>query len=151
LQAWAYRAGEGGGGGGNLPSLLGKQNQSGNIRFTVGQYWLIVKINGTNSVNFVGNSVNIVGNTLSNRNFAPSTTILESFSGKFFWQSEKVGQISFRPPNLFLPVRPWLSFQLILSFSFFHLLTAPGFVCILYMCYHTMAAFTLVKYDTGEV
>ena len=52
------------------PSLLGKQSQSGNIRFTVGQYWLIIKINGTNSVNFVGNSVNIVGNVLSNRNFS---------------------------------------------------------------------------------
>jgi hypothetical protein len=26
------------------PSLLGKQRQSGNIRFTVGQYWLIIKI-----------------------------------------------------------------------------------------------------------
>jgi hypothetical protein len=41
----------------------------------------------------------------------PSTTILESFSGKFFLttraQSEKVGQISFRPPNFFLHVRPW--------------------------------------------
>jgi hypothetical protein len=36
-------------------------SQSGNIRFTVGQYWLIIKINGTNSVNFVGNM-------LSNRN-----------------------------------------------------------------------------------
>ena len=23
-------------------------------------------------------------------------------------QSEKVGQISFRPPNYFLPVRPWM-------------------------------------------
>jgi hypothetical protein len=32
------------------PSLLGKQSQSGNICFTVGQYWLIIKINGTNSV-----------------------------------------------------------------------------------------------------
>jgi hypothetical protein len=30
---------------------------------TVGQYWLIIKINGTNSVNFVGNM-------LSNRNFS---------------------------------------------------------------------------------
>jgi hypothetical protein len=49
------------------PSLLSKQSQSGNIRFTVGQYWLIIKINGTNSVNFVGNSVNFVGNMLSNR------------------------------------------------------------------------------------
>jgi hypothetical protein len=43
---------------------------------------------------------------------SPSTTILESFSGKFFLttraQSEKVEQISFRPPNFFLPVRPWL-------------------------------------------
>ena len=26
------------------PSLLGKQRQSGNIRFTVGQYWLIIKV-----------------------------------------------------------------------------------------------------------
>jgi hypothetical protein len=30
----------------------GEQSQSGNIRFTVGQYWLIIKLNGTNSVNF---------------------------------------------------------------------------------------------------
>jgi hypothetical protein len=51
------------GGGGQPPSLLGKQSQSGNIRFTVGQYWLIIKINGTNAVNFVGNM-------LSNRNFS---------------------------------------------------------------------------------
>jgi hypothetical protein len=36
------------------PSLLGKQSQSDNIRFTVGQYWLIIKINGTNSVKFCG-------------------------------------------------------------------------------------------------
>jgi hypothetical protein len=50
--------------------LLGKQSQSGDIRFTVGQYWLIIKINGTNSVNFVGNSVNFVRNMLSNRNFS---------------------------------------------------------------------------------
>jgi hypothetical protein len=58
------------GGGSPPPSLLGKQSQSGNIRFTVGQYWLIIKVNGTNSV-----------------------------SGKFFVttraQSEKVGQISY--------------------------------------------------------
>jgi hypothetical protein len=39
------------------PRLLGKQSKSGNIRSTVGQYWLIIKINGTNSVNFVGNFV----------------------------------------------------------------------------------------------
>ena len=50
--------------------LLGKQSQSGNIRFTVGQYWVIIKINGTNSVNIVGNSVTFVGNMLSNRNFS---------------------------------------------------------------------------------
>ena len=70
--AWAYRAGGGRRGrrGRQPPSLLGKQSQSGNIRFTVGQYWLIIKINGTNSVNFVGNSVNFVGNMLSNRNFS---------------------------------------------------------------------------------
>jgi hypothetical protein len=29
-------------------SLLGKQSKSGNIRSTVGQYWLIIKKNGTN-------------------------------------------------------------------------------------------------------
>ena len=39
------------------PSLLGKQRQSGNIRFTVGQYWLIIKRTGTNYVNFVVNLV----------------------------------------------------------------------------------------------
>jgi hypothetical protein len=39
------------------PSLLGKQMQLGNIRFTVGQYWLIIKRNGTNYVNFVVNLV----------------------------------------------------------------------------------------------
>ena len=79
-RAWAYRAE---GAAAPPPSLLGKQSQSGNIRFTVGQYWLIIKI---------------------------TTTILGSFSGKFFLttraQSEKVGQISFRPPIFFLPVRP---------------------------------------------
>jgi hypothetical protein len=32
-----------GGGGASPPSLLGKQSQSGNIRSTVGQYWLIIK------------------------------------------------------------------------------------------------------------
>ena len=35
--------GAGGGGGTSPPSLLGKQSQSGNIRSTVGQYWLIIK------------------------------------------------------------------------------------------------------------
>jgi hypothetical protein len=54
--------GGGGGGGRQPPSLLGKQSQSGNIRSTVGQYWLIIKKNGKNSVNFVGNCVNFVGN-----------------------------------------------------------------------------------------
>jgi hypothetical protein len=57
------------GGGSPPPSLLGKQSQSGNIRSTVGQYWLIIKINGTNSVNFVGNFV---------------------ISGKFVWCFEKI-------------------------------------------------------------
>ena len=59
----AYRAGVPGGGAEGAaappPSLLGKQSQSGSIRFTVGQYWLIIKING-----------NFVGNMLSNRNFS---------------------------------------------------------------------------------
>jgi hypothetical protein len=42
-------------------SLLGKQSKSGNIRSTVGQYWLIIKKNGTNYDNFVRNCVNYVG------------------------------------------------------------------------------------------
>ena len=64
--AWAYRAwGRGGGG----ASLLGKQSQSGNIRSTVGQYWLIIKKNVTNSVNFVGNCVNFVGNCVISGKF----------------------------------------------------------------------------------
>ena len=37
-------------GGGGLPPRL-----SGNIRFTVGQYWLIIKINRRNSLNIGGN------------------------------------------------------------------------------------------------
>jgi hypothetical protein len=48
------------GGGGSHPQFVGQKSQSGNIRFTVGQYRLIIKINGTNSVYFVGNSVNFV-------------------------------------------------------------------------------------------
>jgi hypothetical protein len=40
---WAYRAGRGRQ---PPPRLLGKQSQLGNIRFTVGQYWLIIKIMG---------------------------------------------------------------------------------------------------------
>jgi hypothetical protein len=58
----------GGGGGGG--AIVVKQSQSGNIRFTVGQCWLIIKINGTNSLNFVGNSVNFVGNMPPKRNFS---------------------------------------------------------------------------------
>jgi hypothetical protein len=53
----------GGGGGGGIPlQFVGQKSQSGNTRFTVGQYWLIIKINGTNYVNFVGNCVNFVVN-----------------------------------------------------------------------------------------
>jgi hypothetical protein len=43
-------------------SLLGKQSKSGNIRSTFGQYWFIIKKNGTNYDNFVRNCVNYVGN-----------------------------------------------------------------------------------------
>ena len=102
FSAWAYRARAGGAA--TPPQFVGQTKPVGQVRFTVGQYWLIIKINGTN---FVGNSVNFVGNMLSNRNFSlsllpPSTTSLESFSGKFFLttrtQSEKVGQILSPPP-----------------------------------------------------
>ena len=56
--------GGGGGGWGVSPhQFVGKTKP-------VGQYWLIIKINETNSINFVGNSVKFVGNMLSNRNFS---------------------------------------------------------------------------------
>ena len=70
LFAWAYRAGGGGGGSPPPPQFVGQTKPVGQYSLTVGQYWLIIKINGTNSVNFVGNSVNFVGNMLSNRNFS---------------------------------------------------------------------------------
>ena len=100
--------GEGGGGHiiirifGNLSHRrTGKQSQSGNIRFTVGQY-------------FVRNSVNFVGIMLSNRNFSwslippppPSTTILESFPEHFFDNAVTIRKSRanfFPPPNFFLP------------------------------------------------
>jgi hypothetical protein len=43
-----------------------------------------------------------------------------NFFGTGRAQSEKVGQISFRPPNFFLPVRPWTlisTFDTMASFS----------------------------------
>ena len=51
------------------PSLLGKQSKSDNIRFTVRQYWLIIKKNGTNSVNFVRNCVNFAENLVISGKF----------------------------------------------------------------------------------
>ena len=78
------------------PSLLGKQRQSGNIRFTVGQYWLFFGGGGR--------SPKLICST-------------NNFFGTGRAQSEKVGQISFRPPNFFLPVRPWLRLILFCSGS----------------------------------
>jgi hypothetical protein len=39
------------------PVCWANKRQSGNIRFTVGQYWLIKKRTGTNYVNFLVNLV----------------------------------------------------------------------------------------------
>ena len=127
------RTGRGGGGGASPPRLLGKQSQSGNIRSTVGQYWLSIKKNGTNSVNFVENFVmsgklvwcfekfwyvrKIFGplKWYTDRNFfgdgeGGGGRQNKSSPEKFFYNSRaksgKVGQICFRPPNFFLPVRP---------------------------------------------
>jgi hypothetical protein len=49
--------GWGGGAGGDVaaPQIVGQTRQSGNIHFTVGQYWLIIKINRRNSLNIGGN------------------------------------------------------------------------------------------------
>jgi hypothetical protein len=68
--AWAPSWVEGKRGNLTEPPPMGVPGGGGGGGFTVGQYRLIVKINGTNSVNFVGNSVNFVGNMLSNRNFS---------------------------------------------------------------------------------
>jgi hypothetical protein len=52
-------------GGGQLPHrLLGRLSQSGNICFTVGQYWLIIKMNRINSLNVGGNSYITVENVV---------------------------------------------------------------------------------------
>ena len=58
------------------------QSKSGNIRSTVGQYWLIIKKNGTNCVNFVRNCVNFVGN------FVISGKFVLSFEK--FWYVRKI-------------------------------------------------------------
>ena len=66
--SWDFSAwGEGGGGGQPPPPVCWANKASRASSLHSGQYWLIIKINGTN---FVGNSVNFVGNTLSNRNFS---------------------------------------------------------------------------------
>jgi hypothetical protein len=88
---------------------LGKQSQSGNIRFTVGQYSLIIKINGTNSVN-CGKFCQFCAKYAILQEFfvitpssppPPADNNLGKFLRKIFLttraQSEKVGQISFRP------------------------------------------------------
>ena len=65
--------GGGAGGGGQPPPPLPVcwANKASRAIFASqsGYSWLIIKVNGTNSVNFVGNSVNFVGNMLSDRNF----------------------------------------------------------------------------------
>ena len=63
-------------------SLLGKQSKSGNIRFTVGQYWLIIKKNGTNYDNFERNCVNYVGNFVIAGEFV--------LCSEKFWYAEKI-------------------------------------------------------------
>ena len=93
------------------PSLLGKQSQSGNIHFTVCEYWLIIKINGTNSVNFVGNSVNFVGNMLigifRNHSFSPPPPPVDNNFGKFLRKiltiSVNLGTIRKSRANFFPP------------------------------------------------
>ena len=72
------RTGRGGGGGASPPSLFGKQSQSGNIRSTVGQYWLIIKKNGTNSVGGGGRQ-----NNFSPENFFGTCRAKSGKSGKF--------------------------------------------------------------------
>jgi hypothetical protein len=103
------------------PSLLGKQRQSGNIRFTAGQYWLIINRTGTNYVNFVVNLVICGKGVWCSEKFCRSGKFfgpLKWYTDRNFFgdgggvvvggaQSENVGYISFRPPKFFLPVRQW--------------------------------------------
>jgi hypothetical protein len=60
----------GGAEGAAAPQFVGQTKPVGQYSLHSRAYWLIIKINGTNSVNFVVNSVNFVGNMLSNRNFS---------------------------------------------------------------------------------
>ena len=68
------------------PSLLGKQTQSGNIRFTVGQYWLIIKIMSIlwEILSILWEIFYLIEIFRNHSSPLPSTTILESFFGKFF-------------------------------------------------------------------
>ena len=62
VTSWAYRAG-GGGGGSPPPQFVGQTKPVGQYALHSRAILAYYKINGTNSVNFVGNM-------LSNRNFS---------------------------------------------------------------------------------
>ena len=95
--------GQGGGcRGAAAPRLFGRLGQSGNIRFTVEQYWLIIKINRRNYLNIGGNmlyhsrewrkNIKVIINYNSSSRHPPpppppSTTILESVHRKFVLRS----------------------------------------------------------------
>ena len=66
------RTGRGGGEGAGAaaPQFVGQTKPVRQYSLHSRAILVIIKINGTNSVNFVGNSVNFVGNMLSNRNFS---------------------------------------------------------------------------------
>ena len=97
------------------PSLLGKQRQSGNIRFTVGQYWLIIKRTGTNNVNFVVNLVMYVKGVWCSEKFLDPKMVhwpklgggggevaeINLFHKQFFWDWS--GTIRKSRANLFPP------------------------------------------------
>jgi hypothetical protein len=112
-------------GGGQLPPpppprLLGRLGQSDSIRLTVGQYWHIIKINRKNSLNIGGEicyiivenggkiNLKIIINYIVHSQFfflchLPPPREQQLWNCRAQW--EKVGQISFRPPIFFLPVR----------------------------------------------
>jgi hypothetical protein len=128
-----HRVGGGGRGDVAAPQIVGQTRQSSNIHFTVGQYWLIIKINRRNSLNIGGNMlynswkwrknikviinyntliIIINYNTFQNNIFRNSPIVDNNF-GKFAQEKffdklgmGKVRQISFRPPLIFPSRKP---------------------------------------------
>jgi hypothetical protein len=115
---------EGGGGGSPPPVFWANKASRAIFAATVGQYWLIIKINGTNSVHFweilsILWEICYLKGIFRNHSSPPPVrqqfwkvspeNFLTTRFVKFFDNFLTIRKSSFRPLNFFLPVRPWLS------------------------------------------